>query len=227
MFLRSGHIQTVGRPEATHNSGFHRYMTIYLVRHGQTEFNLARRYQGALDSPLTALGVQQAGRMGELLATLVPAGTPMVCSPLGRARHTAEIIMRTAGLAAPVLDPRLAEVSLGVWDGLTDEDIDFAFPGARDGTTRWDWHFASPDGERYEAMAARLGAWLAEATSSDTSLVAVSHGMAGRIVRGLYAGLDRDEAQKLDVPQDAVFRLADSRIERIDCLPLETGANGR
>ena len=202
-------------------------MSLYLVRHGQTEFNLARRYQGALDSPLTALGVQQAGRMGELLATRVPAGTPMVCSPLGRARHTAEIIMRTAGLAAPVMDPRLAEISLGVWDGMTDEDIDFAFPGARDGTTRWDWHFASPDGERYEVLAARLGDWLAEATASTTPLVAVSHGMAGRVLCGLYAGLERDEALKQDVPQDAIFRLAEGRVVRIDCLPLETGGDGR
>ncbi|MDO8296826.1 MAG: histidine phosphatase family protein [Caulobacter sp.] len=197
-------------------------MTLYLVRHGQTEFNLARRYQGALDSPLTALGVRQAGRVGELLATLVPARTPMVCSPLGRARHTADIIMRAAGLTAPVIDPRLAEVSLGVWDGLTDEDIDFAFPGARDGTSRWDWYFASPDGERYEAMAARLGEWLAEA---EGPLVAVSHGVAGRVLRGLYAGLDRDEALKQDVPQDAVFHLAEGRVERIDCLPLETGGD--
>lgn len=192
-------------------------MTLYLVRHGQTEFNLARRYQGALDSPLTALGVQQAGRMGELLATLVPPGTPLVSSPLGRARHTAELIAATAGLARPTLDPRLAEVSLGVWDGLTDEDIDFAFPGARDGTSRWDWYFAAPDGESYDAMAARLGEWLAEAKGP---LVAVSHGVAGRVIRGLYAGLDRDEALKLDVPQDAVFRLAEGRIERIDCLPI-------
>lgn len=202
-------------------------MTLYLVRHGQTQFNLARRYQGALDSPLTALGVEQAGRMGAVLATLVPPGTPMVCSPLGRARHTAEIIMRTAGLAAPTLDSRLAEISLGAWDGMTDEDIDFTFPGARDGTSRWDWHFASPDGERYEAMAARLGDWLAEATASEGPLVAVSHGMAGRVLRGLYADLNRDEALKLDVPQDAVFRLAEGRIERIDCLPLETVGDGR
>ncbi|CAN1487520.1 phoE Broad specificity phosphatase PhoE and related phosphatases [Caulobacteraceae bacterium] len=202
-------------------------MSLYLVRHGQTEFNLARRYQGALDSPLTTLGVQQAGQMGALLATLVPAGTPMVCSPLGRARRTAEIIAQTAGLAAPTLDPRLVEVSLGAWDGMTDEDIDFAFPGARDGTNRWDWYFASPDGERYEAMAERLGSWLGEATASDKPLVAVSHGVAGRVIRGLYASLDRDEALKLDVPQDAVFRLADGAVERIDCLPLETDADGR
>lgn len=202
-------------------------MSLYLVRHGQTEFNLAGRYQGALDSPLTALGVEQAGRMGALLATLVDQDTPVVSSPLGRARRTAEIIAGTARLSPPALDPRLVEVCLGVWDGLTDEDIDFAFPGARDGTSRWDWHFASPDGERYEAMAARLGEWLTEATAAETPLVAVSHGVAGRVIRGLYAGLDRDEAPKLDVPQDAVFRLAEGRIERIDCLPINLIEAGR
>ena len=197
-------------------------MSLYLVRHGQTEFNLAGRYQGALDSPLTSLGVEQAGQMGALLATLVPAETPIVSSPLGRARHTAEIIAETGSLSLPTFDARLAEVSLGVWDGMTDEDIDFTFPGARDGTTRWDWYFAAPDGERYEAIAARLSEWLGEATASERPLVAVSHGVAGRVIRGLYAGLDRNETLKLDVPQDAVFRLAGGRIERIDCLPLET-----
>jgi probable phosphoglycerate mutase len=202
-------------------------VSLYLVRHGQTEFNLARRYQGALDSALTALGVEQAGRMGALLATLVPAGTRIISSPLGRARRTAEIIAQAAGLDGPSLDPRLTEVSLGVWDGMTDEDIDFAFPDARDGTSRWDWYFASPDGERYEGMTARLGEWLDEAKASNELLVAVSHGVAGRVIRGLYAGLDRDEALKLDVPQDAVFRLADGLVERIDCLPLETGGVGR
>lgn len=195
-------------------------MTLYLVRHGQTEFNLARRYQGALDSPLTALGVEQARRMGALLATLVDPDTPMISSPLSRARRTAEIIAEAARLSPAALDPRLAEVSLGAWDGMTDEDIDFAFPGARNGTSRWDWYFASPDGERYEAVAARLGEWLGEATASEQPLVAVSHGVAGRVIRGLYAGLDRDESLKLDVPQDAVFRLAEGRIERIDCLPI-------
>ena len=202
-------------------------MTIYLLRHGQTEFNAAGRYQGRLDSPLTALGRSQAARIGTLLATLVAPGARLVSSPLGRAMATAAIIAEKASLPGAVTDDRLMEISLGSWDGMTDEDIDFTFPGARDGTNRWNWHFSSPDGERYEDVAARAGAWLSEAIGSNRPLVAVSHGVTGRIIRGLHARLPREDALKLDVPQDAVFRLDARGVERIDCVPLESAAVGR
>src|SRR5689334_8295809 len=79
-----------------------RRAVIYLVRHGQTEFNVARRYQGQGDSPLTLLGQMQAKRMGERLAGLVgdPTGWRIVSSPLGRAVATAKIIARALGGAA-------------------------------------------------------------------------------------------------------------------------------
>lgn len=202
-------------------------MTLYLVRHGQTEFNAVGRYQGRLDSPLTALGRSQAARIGALLATLVPPRTRLVASPLGRALATATIIAQAADLPEPETDARLMEVSLGGWDGMTDEEIEVAFPGARNATDRWNWHFTSPDGERYEQLAARAGDWLAEAVASPVPLVAVSHGVTGRVIRGLHAALPREEALKLDVPQDAVFRLHKAGIERIDCVPLESDANGR
>lgn len=192
-------------------------MSLYLVRHGQTEFNAAGRYQGWLDSPLTALGRAQAARVGATIATLVPRGTAIVSSPLGRAIATARIIAEIAGLATPETDDRLAEISLGRWDGMTDEDIEFTHPGSRDGSDRWNWYFASPDGETWEEITARASGWLAEATASKPPLVVVSHGVTGRVLRGLYAGLDRDTAQRQDVPQDAVFRLSDGRVDRIDC----------
>ncbi len=192
---------------------------IYLVRHGQTEFNLERRYQGGLDSPLTALGREQGRRLGALLAGLIetPADWTLVASPQGRAQATAGLIQERLRLPTPIeTEPRLREITLGDWDGLTDEDIAVAYPGALDGLNRWDWHFHAPKGERYESMATRLGGWLQEAERSQRRLVVVSHGMSGRILRGHYAGLSRDEALRLDVPQDAVFRLADGRVERID-----------
>ena len=100
-------------------------MTILLLRHGETEWNLERRYQGRFDSPLTGRGTAQALAIGRLLA-MVPeaASAPIVASPQGRARRTAEIILEQRGAAGELhLDDRLRELSLGSWDGLTYADV--------------------------------------------------------------------------------------------------------
>jgi broad specificity phosphatase PhoE len=55
----------------------------------------------------------------------------------------------------------------------------------------------------------------------DRKIIAVSHGISGRVLRGLYADLPRDEAGQQDVPQDAVFLLQHGNVGRIDCEPLE------
>jgi broad specificity phosphatase PhoE len=102
---------------------------LYLIRHGQTAYNVARRYQGALDSPLTSLGESQAVMAGRRLATLVPRETPIVAGPLGRAQRTAELIKHAGGFTGPILtEPRITEITLGRWDGMTDEEIEVSFP---------------------------------------------------------------------------------------------------
>jgi probable phosphoglycerate mutase len=192
---------------------------IYLIRHGQTEFNREGRFQGQLDSPLTDLGQDQARRVGQALRPLVGPDWRLMTSPLGRARRTAEIIGEVAGLGVPEVDPRLAEISLGSWDGLTPEEIASASPDVRIETSRALW-FASPDGEGYEPLKARVGAWLAETKASGRPTVAVSHGVTGWMIRGLWLGLDRDRALRLpSPPQDAIFRLSDGLCERIDVEP--------
>jgi broad specificity phosphatase PhoE len=191
---------------------------IYLVRHGQTVFNAAGRFQGHSDSPLTALGEAQARRVGLTLAGLVAPDTPMLVSPLGRTQHTARLIAEAMGHTGPVTDePRLAEVTMGCWDGMTGEDIDFVYPGARDGLTRHEWWFHSPDGETYDVFSGRLRSWLEEQAERDEPVIAVSHGGVSRVLRGLYLRLEREEGLVLAVPQDAVFRLHAGVVEEIGC----------
>lgn len=187
-------------------------MTIFLVRHGETEWNRARRYQGWSDSPLTARGIAQAIALGRRLAALPEAAdADIVASPLGRARHTAEIIADCLGRREPPrLDGRLREVSLGAWDGLMRKEVR-ARLGER--FAEWEWYFRTPDGETYEAFAARLAAWLGDA--GDGKLIAVCHGVVTRVLRGLYAGLPREAALRLAVPQDRIFRLGNGAIEEI------------
>jgi broad specificity phosphatase PhoE len=183
---------------------------IYFVHHGETEWNRAGRFQGRHDSPLTPEGRRQARRVAALLAGELPAprDVALVTSPLGRA-------VTTAGILADVLDlpifrdERLAELSLGEWEGLTRAEIEARRGQPLAGASRWDWYLRVPGGEDVDGVLARLRSWLAE---QRRPTIAVGHGVAGRLLRGLYAGLDREAALTQPVVRDAVFKLANGAI---------------
>jgi probable phosphoglycerate mutase len=195
---------------------------IYLCRHGQTFHNREGRLQGRTESDLTPLGVRQAKAMGALLFDLVlrdrPADWRLIASPLRRARDTAEAI--AARLLLPVsFDERLVEIDVGEWSGRLREDVQLENPHLK-GDDAWGFH--APGGETYEDMMARLTAWLDEQIAEpERRLIVVSHGVAGRLLRGAYAGLSREETLRLDIPQDAVFRLSNGQIDRFDCAPTD------
>jgi broad specificity phosphatase PhoE len=189
---------------------------ILLVRHGETEWNLERRVQGRFDSPLTERGIAQAHAIGGLVGGLPDAVSALiVASPLGRAQRTAEIIRGHLGAGAEmVIDDRLREISAGAWDGLTFRDIELDSPGIFDGDGRWEWNFRAPGGETYDTFLGRVGEWLDEWAGA-RFIVAVTHGVVSRVLRGLYGGLPREAALVLPVPQDRVFRLSAGSIEEL------------
>ena len=86
-------------------------LQVYLVRHGETQWNAERRIQGQSDSPLTAKGEQQAMQVGERARTF--GITHVISSDLGRTRRTAEIIAQACGCDI-TLDARLRELHMGV-----------------------------------------------------------------------------------------------------------------
>lgn len=180
---------------------------LYLLRHGETIWNVAGRYQGHLDSPLTSRGRDQAALMGRLLARLTGSSpTPLSAyvSPLGRAQETVGIVAQYANLNR-VDEPRLMEVGMGAWDGMSRYEISVEYPGALDGADKFDWYFRSPDGESFDALVSRISAWLKEIR---TPAAAITHGVTGRIVRGLYLGLSKREMLALPTPQDGLYELA-------------------
>ena len=194
---------------------------IFLVRHGQTVWNVEGRFQGALDSPLTVAGIAQVEAIGRRLAELLADAPPiaMRVSPLGRTRQTAALLGGFHPYSETSFDPHLREVTLGEWEGLTLEEMDAGWPARFDGTTQADWYFSAPGGETYDAAVARARGWIDEAESR---VVAVSHGLFSRLIRGAYLGLPREEALGLPVPQDVIWHLHHGMIEAIRATPRET-----
>ena len=148
---------------------------LVLLRHGQTQFIVEKRFQGAMEAPLTSLGELQARRAGRKLAAPaappilpIPDGPPLaiVHSPLGRARHSAELAvaeMNAAGRTTPPLRPDagFCEIAQGSWEGLTDEEITAQFGDSLAGWRRWPTRFHAPGGENLEAVETRVQAALA------------------------------------------------------------------
>ena len=191
---------------------------IYLVRHGETEWNRAGRMQGHLDAPLTERGEAQARAVGETLRGLGVDGARLVASPLGRTRATAAIIARALDRdpEAMTTDERLMEMTWGDWDGLSRAEIEARDPDtwARRKADRW--NYPPPGGgESYAMVAVRVADWLA-GLDPERPLIVVSHGGTGRVVRGLYGGLAEAETLAQEEPQDAFHLLRDGFVGRID-----------
>jgi broad specificity phosphatase PhoE len=129
--------------------------TMLIARHGETDWNRERRWQGHADPPLNALGRRQARALGARLTARPP--TAVYSSDLSRARETAEIVAELFGLQV-LLDARLREVDVGEWSGLTTAEVGRLYPdGLRrrsEGATGW------VSGEPYEEMDSRVVAAL-------------------------------------------------------------------
>jgi broad specificity phosphatase PhoE len=192
-------------------------LTLYFARHGETIANVERRFQGRNDTALTDLGRTQARMIAAILARAL-AGRPLphfVASPLPRTRTMMEIVL--SALHLPLVydtDPRLMEINLGSWSGLTDAEARALDPQMWDRRVNDKWNVRVPGGgENYAMVAERLIQWAQEL---DRDTVAISHGAATRILRGLFLGLGWKEMSGLDEPQDCVFRYRDGRLDRLE-----------
>lgn len=144
---------------------------LYLVRHGETDWNAQRRIQGSTDIPLNDTGRRQAADAAELLARR--RFDAVVASPLSRAAETGAIIADRLGLAAPVTYAGLAERAYGEAEGLTDTEVTAEYP-----------HDDIPGRESRSALLARITETLGEiAVRFDGGVVVVAtHGAVIRSV---------------------------------------------
>lgn len=185
---------------------------LLLARHGQTAWNIEHRLQGQLDSPLTDEGIAQAHAIADRLGD---AGVLTVCSsPLGRAMQTAVVIADRLG--AEVIEvPELADLDHGTLAGMTWDEIDAAYPTAREerAANRYGWAF--PGGESYAQARSRARKALSSCGwASEGTPLLVSHEMIGRMLRAELRGLDASNALGLRHPHGVVFEI-DGRSERM------------
>jgi probable phosphoglycerate mutase len=191
----------------------------YFIRHGETDWNAERRLQGRRDIPLNDRGRRQAAQCGDTLRDLIaghgkaPADFAFVSSPLSRASETMDIMRGVLGLPAAgyAIEPRLAELSFGRWEGRTYREI-----GAEDRQVlkvreRDKWNFRPPDGESYADLLARVQAWHGGVTGD---IVVTAHGGVARVVMVMFGVRKPGDASHGDVEQGVVFEFAPGVMKR-------------
>lgn len=172
-------------------------MRLYLVRHGQTEWNQQGRYQGALDIPLDATGRAQGERTARRLASEQIAA--VYSSDLSRAKETAEMIARAT--AAPLhVTPLLRESGYGAWEGKNYAEIERDDPETY---RRWqvDPVRARPkDSEPLDEVKDRMlrATRMIRDEMKDGAVVVVGHGGSLRWI----------VIDAIDAPMEAYFRMA-------------------
>ena len=149
---------------------------ILLIRHGETVWNLQRRMQGQQDSPLTPLGLQQARQVARRLRAVPHAA--LYTSDLGRAHQTARCIADETKHEI-VSEPGLRERSFGIFEGLTNAELEVRHPDLHALFEKRDPHFTMPGGESAAQFHARcLGTLQSIAERHDGETVAVvTHGL--------------------------------------------------
>jgi probable phosphoglycerate mutase len=189
---------------------------LYFLRHGETFYNAEGRIQGQLDTPLSPRGRQQALNAGRSLdatmraAGLDPAAAAYVASPLSRASDTMRLARGAMGLdeTAFVRDPRLMELSFGLWQDMTWLEIRTKYPAGASARDKDVWDFTPPDGESYAALTERVRPWLAGLTGPT---VAVAHGGVARALMVLAGGLAPAQAYALPIHQGRVLAFSAGR----------------
>ncbi|CAQ82621.1 MULTISPECIES: 2,3-diphosphoglycerate-dependent phosphoglycerate mutase GpmB [Photorhabdus] len=182
-------------------------LQVYLVRHGESEWNAERRIQGQSDSPLTETGEYQARLVAQRVKS--ESITHIITSDLGRTRRTAEIIAEVCDCEI-ILEPRLRELNMGVLerrniDSLTSEEESWrkkvldGTPGGR-----------IPEGESMDELAVRMRAALESCRNlpNGSRPLLVSHGIALGCLVGTILGLPAHAERRL--------RLRNCSLSRVD-----------
>jgi len=184
---------------------------IYIVRHGQTAWNLQGRKQGRKDSPLTLKGIEQAKDISKILNRSIKdyRNFKVVVSPQWRCQQFAGIICELTGInfSECIFEENLREHCFGLWEGKTEEEIEKEFPGflAKRYIPENYWSYVVPMGESYELLYSRIGKVLDKYKGQD--IIYICHEMVSKVIRGNTLNLSPEQILPLKHPQDCVYKI--------------------
>jgi broad specificity phosphatase PhoE len=182
---------------------------IYLARHGRTAYNLEGRFQGQQEVPLDELGREQAAELGQ--HALAYGFAALWCSPLRRARETAEAVAAATGLT-PREDARFMETDAGDWTDRTFVEVRAEAAERFDAFAGADPDFAFPGGESFLEQEQRVAAALEDVEAAgELPALVVCHGMVIRAALSVRIGRWLPYGQR--VPNGAIVPLEPSEQE--------------
>jgi probable phosphoglycerate mutase len=184
---------------------------VYLARHGQTAYNLEGRFQGQLPVALDETGRAQAVDLAERAAAYGFAA--LWCSPLLRARETADVVAGRIGLE-PREDARLMETDAGDWTDRSFVEIQARAPEQFAAFAAGDPGFAFPGGESFAEQELRVSAALEEVERGELPALVVCHGMVIRAALAARGGHPVKRTER--VPNAALVPLDPLEAEHAD-----------
>ncbi len=161
---------------------------VYLARHGETAYNHEGRFQGQQQVPLNDTGRAQAAELAQRATAY--GFRALWCSPLLRARETADVVAARLGLE-PKEDARLMETDAGDWTDLTFTAVRAQAPARFDAFAAAEPGFSFPGGESFSEQEVRVCAALADIENGELPALVVCHGM---VIRAAFAGRAADGA---------------------------------
>ena len=185
--------------------------TLILVRHGESEWNRARRIQGQVNSPLTDLGISQARAISDYLSGIfLNQELEIYSSPLKRAIQTAEIIAKGIDHLSSevIIEERLNDFNLGEISGTYGWDkVAEIFPEQAQLRLQDPMRFHPSGGESGAEFEARLRSLMEELMGDDKTKLFVSHGIVNKFIRGIYKNISGKEMINLGESQNTIYCL--------------------
>lgn len=183
-------------------------LNIYMIRHGQTQWNRERRFQGWLDSPLTEEGITRVLALKDELSNVCFDAVWVSTSP--RAIKTAQLIVGEAHQNFN-LDKRLMEMRLGAWQGMTHDEVEKAYPEALRAFYETPEFFELEDSETYQQIYARTEAFIRDLVekhnrkNETSNVLIVTHGLTLMMLKLYFKGKHIDAIVQESVSPNGVI----------------------